>query len=36
LSIELPFESEWSNASFGGNAAAAVASEFREHLRRLG
>ena len=35
LSIELPFESEWANASFGGNAAAAVASEFREHLRRL-
>jgi uncharacterized membrane protein len=36
LSLDLPFESEWSNASFGGNAAAAVASEFREHLRRLG
>ncbi len=34
LSIELPFDSEWVNASFAGNAAAAVASEFREHLRR--
>jgi uncharacterized membrane protein len=35
LSLEMPFETEWSNASFGGHAAAAVASEFREHLRRL-
>jgi hypothetical protein len=35
LTLELPFETEWANASFGGNAAAAVASEFREHLRRL-
>jgi ribosome-associated toxin RatA of RatAB toxin-antitoxin module len=34
LTLELPFESEWVNASFTGNAAAAVASEFREHLRR--
>jgi uncharacterized membrane protein len=35
LTMELPFETEWSNASFGGNAAAAVASDFREHHRRL-
>jgi uncharacterized membrane protein len=35
LTLELPFETEWTNASFGGNAAAAVASDFREHLRRL-
>jgi uncharacterized membrane protein len=36
LTLELPFESEWASVGFGGNAAAAVASEFREHLRRLG
>jgi hypothetical protein len=35
LSLELPFESEWANASFGGHAAAAVASEFREYLRAI-
>jgi uncharacterized membrane protein len=35
LSLELPFRSEWANASFGGNAAAAVASEFREYLRTI-
>ncbi len=34
LTLEMPFESEWINVSFTGNAAAAVASEFREHLRR--
>jgi len=35
LAVELPFETEWSNASFGGNAAAAVACEFREYLRAI-
>jgi uncharacterized membrane protein len=35
LSLEMPFESEWANASFAGNAAAAVASEFREYLRAI-
>lgn len=35
LSLELPVHGEWANASFGGNAAAAVASEFREYLRNL-
>jgi uncharacterized membrane protein len=35
LTLDLPFDSEWDNASFRGNAAAAVASEFREHLRRI-
>ena len=35
LTVELPFEAEWASAGFGGNAAAAIASEFREHLRRL-
>ena|SRR5688500_9672673 len=34
LSLEMPFDTEWANASFGGNAAAAVASEFREYLRK--
>lgn len=34
LSLQLPFDGDWINASFTGNAAAAVASEFREHLRR--
>lgn len=34
LAIELPFSADWANASFEGNAAAAVASEFREYLRR--
>jgi hypothetical protein len=33
LTMELPFDGEWANASFTGNAAAAVASEFREYLR---
>lgn len=35
ISLELPVDSGWINESFSGNAAAAVASEFREHLRRL-
>lgn len=33
LCLEMPVEGEWANASFEGNAAAAVASEFREYLR---
>ncbi len=36
LSLEVPVDSGWINESFAGNAAAAVASDFREHLRRLG
>jgi hypothetical protein len=36
LTLEVPVDSGWINESFSGNAAAAVASEFREHLRRLG
>ena len=34
LTIELPFDAGWINESFDGNAAAAVACDFREHLRR--
>jgi len=36
LTLELPFQGEWDNVSFAGNAAAAVASEFREYLRHFG
>jgi hypothetical protein len=36
LSLELPFDTDWGGSGFGGNAAATVASEFREHLRRIG
>lgn len=35
LTLEVPLQADWANASFTGNAAAAVASEFREHLRRF-
>jgi hypothetical protein len=34
ISVELPFAGEWATPGFGGHAAAAVASEFREYLRR--
>lgn len=36
LTLELPFDTDWAGVGYGGNAAATVASEFREHLRRLG
>jgi hypothetical protein len=35
LSLELPFDTDWAGVGYAGNAAATVASEFREHLRRL-
>jgi hypothetical protein len=35
LTMELPFDGVWVNESFTGNAAATVASEFREYLRGL-